>query len=177
METKELEPEMLLPLLHNEWRSFLVRKRLERQFTESIKYRLQRDPVLRELLEKAYAEHRKKIMTEKMPPCVACGEPCATERSNFCPDCFKKGKKATEPYEYVDRPSHYDIPGTDLQAIDIIHALGYGHGFVMGNLLKLGVRCGRKPGESDLRDMKKTHWYLGDYIERLEKERDECSDS
>ena len=42
-------------------------------------------------------------------------------------------------------PSRYRIPGTDLESIDIIFALGYGDGFCIGNALKYIVRASNEP--------------------------------
>ncbi len=70
-----------------------------------------------------------------------------------------------EDYEHIEHPAHYQSD-KGIEVIDVIHAFGLG--FNDGNVVKYVLRCGRKPGEEALRDLKKARWYLDDHIKRIE---------
>ena len=57
---------------------------------------------------------------------------------------------------------------TGHEAIDVIHA--WGLNFCLGNALKYICRAGAKPGQSTLKDLKKSVNYLEMEIARIEKE-------
>jgi hypothetical protein len=66
----------------------------------------------------------------------------------------------------VDHPAHYKAGG--LEAIDVIEALGHGHGFCVGNAIKYLWRAGKKtPGA--VADLRKARWYVDRAIAALEK--------
>lgn len=71
--------------------------------------------------------------------------------------------------EAVDHPAHYGGADDPYEAIKVIEA--WGLGFHLGNTVKYISRCGRKAGESVLKDLKKARWYLDRKIELLEKEQ------
>ena len=69
----------------------------------------------------------------------------------------------------IHNPAHYDIPGTDLQARDIIAALSLNHS--TGNAMKYIIRAGRKAGETRLTALRKARESLDYEISReIEKE-------
>lgn len=65
----------------------------------------------------------------------------------------------------TDAP-HYGGSGNPYEAIKVINA--WGLGFELGNTLKYICRAGKKPGESELKDLKKAAWYLNHHIDRVE---------
>lgn len=69
--------------------------------------------------------------------------------------------------EEIDHPSHYggDNP---YEAIRVIEA--WQLGFHLGNVVKYISRAGKKPGESILKDLKKSLWYLQRKIKNVEEE-------
>jgi len=72
-------------------------------------------------------------------------------------------------YEKVDRPAHYNGKNGVITVIDIIE--DYDLGFSLGNVIKYGLRAGRKPGEDGLDDLKKARWYLDREIQRIQQEK------
>lgn len=72
-------------------------------------------------------------------------------------------------YEYVDHPPHYG-GDTTYETIKVLRAWGLTDNFCLGNCVKYLSRCGRKPGESILKDLKKVAWYLQDEIEFIESQ-------
>jgi hypothetical protein len=68
----------------------------------------------------------------------------------------------------VDHPEHYKAG--ELEAIDVIEALGHGHGFCVGNALKYLWRAGRKSPDV-LEDLRKARWYVDRAIQALERSR------
>lgn len=61
-------------------------------------------------------------------------------------------------------PTHYN--STEFTPIEVIK--DWKLGFSVGNALKYIGRAGKKPGESELDDLRKAAWYLNDRIEELE---------
>lgn len=66
----------------------------------------------------------------------------------------------------VNNPSHYGGSDNAYEAIKVIEA--WGLGFCLGNTVKYISRAGKKPGESDIKDLKKARWYIDREISRLE---------
>lgn len=66
----------------------------------------------------------------------------------------------------VNNPSHYGGSDNTYEAIKVIEA--WGLGFCLGNTVKYISRAGKKPGESDIKDLKKARWYIDREINRLE---------
>lgn len=69
--------------------------------------------------------------------------------------------------EAVEHPAHYGGEANPCEAIKVIDA--WGLGFCLGNVVKYVSRAGRKPGEAELKDLKKARWYLDHEIQRLER--------
>lgn len=69
--------------------------------------------------------------------------------------------------QQVNNPSHYGGQDNVYEAIKVIEA--WQVGFCLGNTLKYISRAGQKPGESEIKDLKKAEWYLRRRIEQLEK--------
>lgn len=67
-------------------------------------------------------------------------------------------------YEFVNHPPHYNAGG--IEAIEVIAA--WNLGFWMGSIVKYIARLGRKPGATELQDLKKVQWYVNDAVARLE---------
>jgi len=67
--------------------------------------------------------------------------------------------------EEIDHPSHYNAG--QYEAIDVIEDQGFGEGFCYGNAIKYLLRAKHKGNE--LKDLKKTQWYLDRLIQNLEK--------
>lgn len=75
----------------------------------------------------------------------------------------------------IKSPSHYKLQGLDIESIDVIKAVLGKQGFEYfchGNIMKYLTRAGKKDGESDLKDYKKTRVYLDWLIESLEETND-----
>lgn len=60
-------------------------------------------------------------------------------------------------------PAHYN--STKFKPIDVIN--DWGLGFSTGNALKYISRAGKKPGETEVDDLKKARWYLNARIAEL----------
>jgi len=77
---------------------------------------------------------------------------------------------APSPGETVDpavqHPAHYG-GDTTYEVIKVIEA--WGLGFVLGNVVKYVARAGKKPGNSELQDLKKARDYINKRIEKLEE--------
>lgn len=58
----------------------------------------------------------------------------------------------------VNHPSHYGGEDDPYEAIKVIEA--WGLGYHLGDTLKYINRAGKKPGNSELQDLKKAAWYL-----------------
>lgn len=67
-------------------------------------------------------------------------------------------------HDGIDNPPHYDYSIKPLDAIE-----SWGLGFALGSVVKYVARAGRKPGEAELKDLKKAQWCLNWQIERIEK--------
>jgi hypothetical protein len=65
----------------------------------------------------------------------------------------------------TDAP-HYGGPDHPFEAIKVIEA--WRLGFCLGNTIKYISRAGKKPGESELKDLKKALWYLSRHVRSLE---------
>ena len=61
-------------------------------------------------------------------------------------------------------PDYYN--DTKIAPIDVIE--DWGLGFHLGSVLKYIKRAGKKPGNSEIQDLKKIRWYLDRQIARLE---------
>lgn len=73
--------------------------------------------------------------------------------------------------EAVDHPNHYGGHDNPFEAIKVIEA--WGLGFCLGNAVKYISRAGKKPGNSELQDLRKARWYIDREIQRLEAENRE----
>lgn len=99
------------------------------------------------------------------PLSLPLGSHCLT----FCNKCDKftthQVVSRDEPAVQVDHPPHY---GGDksYEAIKVIEA--WSLGFCLGNVVKYISRAGRKPGATELDDLRKARWYLDRYIANLE---------
>ncbi len=67
----------------------------------------------------------------------------------------------------VNHPSHYGGEDDPYEAIKVIEA--WGLGYHLGDTLKYINRAGKKPGNSELQDLKKAAWYLNRKIKQLER--------
>lgn len=84
-----------------------------------------------------------------------------------CPNAaLRTASPPDRPDSAVEHPPHYSAGG--VEAIDVIEALGHGHGFCVGNALKYLWRAGRKSPDA-LEDLKKARWYIHRAIEALER--------
>lgn len=63
-------------------------------------------------------------------------------------------------------PQHYRSHLSGVECIDVIEHFN----FNTGNAIKYLWRCGLKPGEETLDDLKKAVWYAKRELERVEKE-------
>ncbi len=70
------------------------------------------------------------------------------------------------PGDTVDHQSHYKAG--DMEAIDVIEALGHGHGFCVGNAIKYLWRAGKKQPDA-IQDLKKAQWYVARAITAIER--------
>jgi len=70
------------------------------------------------------------------------------------------------PDRAVEHPAHYG-GDTTYEVIKVIEA--WGLGFVLGNVVKYVARAGKKPGNSELQDLKKARDYINKRIEKLEE--------
>ena len=70
-----------------------------------------------------------------------------------------------DPYEQVEHPAHYQMPG-GVEVIDLVEWLP----FNVGNAVKYLCRAGRKPSVEAVTDLRKASWYIQREIERLSKE-------
>lgn len=68
--------------------------------------------------------------------------------------------------DLVEHPAHYG-GDTTYEVIKVIEA--WGLGFVLGNVVKYIARAGKKPGNSELQDLKKARDYLNKAIDKLEE--------
>ena len=71
------------------------------------------------------------------------------------------------PVDGVNHPAHYGGENNPYEAIKVIEA--WNLDFHLGNTVKYISRAGIKPGESQLKDLKKALWYLERKIKNLEK--------
>jgi len=66
-------------------------------------------------------------------------------------------------------PRHY----ADLGQYAAVHVIPkWGLGFELGNAIKYIQRAGKKPGESEVRDLKKAVWYINRRIHLLDPENE-----
>lgn len=67
----------------------------------------------------------------------------------------------------VDHPEHYggDTPYEVIKVLEV-----WGLGFHLGNAVKYIARAGKKDPAKLVEDLRKAQWYLGRYIEKLEKQ-------
>jgi hypothetical protein len=67
-------------------------------------------------------------------------------------------------------PSHY----ADLGQYSALHVIeAWDLGYHLGNALKYIQRAGKKPGETELRDLRKARWYLQRHMHLLDPENEE----
>jgi hypothetical protein len=71
--------------------------------------------------------------------------------------------------EKIQHPAHYGGADNPYEAIKVIEA--WNLGFALGNAVKYISRAGKKPGESELDDLKKARFYLERRLQQLEKEK------
>lgn len=69
--------------------------------------------------------------------------------------------------EAVEHPAHYGGADNPYEVIKVIEA--WGLGFVLGNVVKYVARAGKKPGNSEVQDLKKARDYINKRIEQLEE--------
>ena len=73
----------------------------------------------------------------------------------------------------IEKPSHYQLEGLEpYESIDVIRAVLGEQGFryfCHGNTLKYLIRAGKKDGEADIKDYKKSRVYLDWLIESVEE--------
>lgn len=68
--------------------------------------------------------------------------------------------------DIVKKPGHYQTENSFLEAIDVLEEFNpCGH---IWNALKYLMRCGKKAGESEVKDLKKAIWYINRRIENLQ---------
>lgn len=67
----------------------------------------------------------------------------------------------------VEHPDYYGGGNNPYEVIKVIEA--WGLGFVLGNVVKYVARAGKKPGNSELQDLKKARDYINKRIEKLEE--------
>jgi len=72
-----------------------------------------------------------------------------------------------EPYEEVDHPQHYQLPG-GVEVIDLIEDMS----FCLGNALKYLLRAGKKPGVLMETDLMKAVWYIEREIVRQHRRQE-----
>ena len=65
-----------------------------------------------------------------------------------------------DEYEYVDHPTHYNEDPSGLEAIEAMRWLPHNPAAA----IKYLWRMGRKPDQSEVRDMRKALWYIEDEI-------------
>lgn len=80
-------------------------------------------------------------------------------------------KKEEEKKETVNHPKHYqmNIKGMDIEALDIIDAVGWSEGHNRANALTYILRAGKKNKDTELEDLKKAEFYIKTEINRLTK--------
>ena len=69
----------------------------------------------------------------------------------------------------VNHPDHYNVGA--IEVIDAIEA--WKLGFHLGNAVKYIARANHKPNAPAVQDLKKAIWYLGRYMDLLERNRNE----
>lgn len=67
----------------------------------------------------------------------------------------------------VEHPDYYGGDDNPYEVIKVIEA--WGLGFVLGNVVKYVARAGKKPGNSEVQDLKKARDYINKRIEKLEE--------
>lgn len=112
-----------------------------------------------------------------------CGDPCPLDPTVTCTKArghegehvsaaaglkwdTEDGLPHTE-YEPFVRPEHYGGEENPFEAIKVIEH--YELNFSRGSALKYILRCGKKDGEDELKELKKAFTYIGFEIRRLEK--------
>ena len=95
--------------------------------------------------------------------CPQCGHTAQSIAGGHMETCPLRGNGKPSA---VDHPAHYKAGG--LEAIDVIEALGHGHGFCVGNAIKYLWRAGKKTPDV-LADLRKARWYVDRAIAALEK--------
>lgn len=95
------------------------------------------------------------------------------ERYKVLEELMKEKKSNEQPkkYESVEHPQHYGGKDNPYEAIKVIEA--WGLDFNLGNTVKYISRCGKKPGQDMLQDLKKAQWYLEREIDNINKNNNE----
>lgn len=70
---------------------------------------------------------------------------------------------SSESYD-KSSPPHYDSHPAGVKCIDVTEHMN----FNLGNAVKYLWRCGNKPGESEVDDLKKARWYIDREISRVQ---------
>lgn len=83
---------------------------------------------------------------------------------------YERYENMTDPdseseYEFVKHPRHYNLHPAGIECIDVIQYMT----FNVGTAIKHCWRAGLKPGQDDVRDLRKAIEYLQFEIERLER--------
>lgn len=73
----------------------------------------------------------------------------------------KKQVAVTDPIS----PEYYR--DSKIEPIDVIE--DWDLGFHLGSVIKYIKRCGKKPGNSEIQDLKKIRWYVDRQIKKLEE--------
>jgi len=89
---------------------------------------------------------------------------------------FKRSEQLTaipkgNGVEEVDHPSHYGGADDPFEHVKVCEAKGWG--YHVGNATKYLWRMGQKPGQSEIKDLKKAIWYLTRLLKNLESENGE----
>lgn len=86
-------------------------------------------------------------------------------------ELYQAAQRIVQPAqpEKVEHPAHYGGADNPYEAIKVIEA--WNLGFALGNAVKYISRAGKKPGESELDDLKKARFYLERRLQQLEKEK------
>lgn len=75
---------------------------------------------------------------------------------------------SAKEHDEINAPKHYNA-GDVYETIKVIEA--WDLGFHLSQVLKYLSRAGKKPGESQLKDLEKARWYLNREIENLKSKK------
>lgn len=91
-----------------------------------------------------------------------CGHHDLEDNPIHLPECNQ-----TMPYEEVNHPPHYQLPG-GVEVIDLIEDMP----FNLGNACKYLLRAGKKPGMPMETDLMKAVWYIEREIIRVHRSQE-----